>query len=312
MKTQQYIAQLLYRYQCVTVPGFGAFLTELLPAQIDTASNSFYPPKKAVSFNSFLKNNDGLLANHISLQEKISYENAVQNIQKEVSLWKSALQNGQPLQLQNIGTLTLNHEANLVFESTGSVNYNTGSFGLNSFISPSIKRESVFASTEIPVEETEIITLVPEAKRNYGYLKYAAIFVVGLGTVGFFGNEYNNQQILAETQLVQAAVQKDVQQKIQQATFFIESPLPNVTLTVKEEKLPYHIVAGAFREESNAQRIFMRLSNSGFKAKRLAKNRFGLFPVLYGSYATYAEAQQALSDIHKTQSQEAWLMIDKN
>jgi len=34
MKIEQYISRLLYRYQCVTVPGFGAFLTEIQPAQL--------------------------------------------------------------------------------------------------------------------------------------------------------------------------------------------------------------------------------------------------------------------------------------
>ena len=44
MKIEQYISQLLYRYQCVTVPGFGAFLTEFQSAQLDENSHSFYPP----------------------------------------------------------------------------------------------------------------------------------------------------------------------------------------------------------------------------------------------------------------------------
>ena len=51
MKIEQYISQLLYRYQCVTVPGFGAFLTEFQSAQLDENSHSFYPPKKMISFN---------------------------------------------------------------------------------------------------------------------------------------------------------------------------------------------------------------------------------------------------------------------
>ena len=46
MKIEPYIAQLLYRYQCVTVPGFGAFLTEIQSAQLIESSNSFFPPKK--------------------------------------------------------------------------------------------------------------------------------------------------------------------------------------------------------------------------------------------------------------------------
>jgi 2',3'-cyclic-nucleotide 2'-phosphodiesterase (5'-nucleotidase family) len=71
MKIEQYISQLLFRYQCVTVPGFGAFLTEFQSAQLDENSHSFYPPKKMVSFNPFIKNNDGLLANHLAQAEKI-------------------------------------------------------------------------------------------------------------------------------------------------------------------------------------------------------------------------------------------------
>jgi hypothetical protein len=310
MKMEHYIGQLLYRYQCVTVPGFGAFLTEIIPAQINQEANGFYPPKKLVSFNSYLKNNDGLLASHISQQESISYENAVQNIQKEVSLWKNALENSQSLLLNNIGMISLNSEGSLVFENTGNVNYHTASFGLSSLISPIIKRETITLVIE-KQEEKEVTSLVPRANWRFNHAKYAAVLVTVLGTAGFFGNSYYQNQIVSETQLVQSEVQKAVQQKIQEATFFIQNPLPDVILTVKEQKLPYHIVAGAFREEKNAQRIFERLSNSGFKARRLEKNKFGLFPVLYGSYSTYTEAQNALSEIHKSQSPDAWLMIDK-
>ena len=80
MKIEQYISQLLYRYQCVTVPGFGAFLTEFQSAQLDNNSDSFYPPKKLISFNPFIKNNDGLLANHLAQIEKINYETASLNV----------------------------------------------------------------------------------------------------------------------------------------------------------------------------------------------------------------------------------------
>src|SRR2546428_13643386 len=97
MKIEHYIAQLLYRHQCVTVPGFGAFLTEIQSAQFNEASNTFYPPKKLISFNSYLKHNDGLLANHISLSEKIEYEVAIQKITEEVEIWKNSLENYQPI-----------------------------------------------------------------------------------------------------------------------------------------------------------------------------------------------------------------------
>ncbi|MGK4566649.1 SPOR domain-containing protein [Flavobacterium sp. 3HN19-14] len=211
MKIEQYIAPLLYRYQCVTIPGFGAFLTEIQSAQLNEESNGFAPPRKLVSFNSYLKNNDGLLANHISQIEKISYESAVQQIQKEVNLWKNALQNFQQISLNNIGDFSVNAEGNVVFDAANTVNYFTSSFGLTSFVSPFIKREIEkqfqIETLETTEEEIPVVQFVPE-KRSYSYLKYAAIFVIGLGTAGFFANNYYQHQIAVETQLVQTEVQK--------------------------------------------------------------------------------------------------------
>ena len=141
MKIEHYISQLLYRHQCVTVPGFGAFLTEMQSAHLHENTNSFYPPKKVVSFNSHLKNNDGLLANHISQIEKTTYENAVASIESEVVIWNSIIQVNERFTLKNIGELHMNSEKNLVFTPSENINYLKDSFGLNSFVSPAVKRE---------------------------------------------------------------------------------------------------------------------------------------------------------------------------
>lgn len=309
MKTEHYIAQLLYRYQCVTVPGFGAFLTEIQPAQLVKSTNTFYPPKKVISFNSHLKNNDGLLANHIAQAEKIKYEVAVQNIAKEVSLWKNALLNQQNIVLNTVGTLHLNTSGTLSFEASSQVNFNTESFGLNSFVSPLVTREILEKIPEATI--TEPIVFVPEIQSSSksSYLKYAAVFILALTAAGSIGYKIYDTKVNDEIRLVQTEVQKDVQNKIQEATFFIENPLPNVTLTVKEEKKAYHIVAGAFSSASNANKQLKMLEAKGFKAKLLDRNKYGLVPVLYGSYSTYAESQVALKAIHKTESREAWLLI---
>lgn len=314
MKIEQYISQLLYRHQCVTVPGFGAFLTEIQSAHMHEKTNSFYPPKKLISFNSHLKNNDGLLANHISTIEKTSYENAVASIESEVVIWKSILQVNEKFSLKNIGELSLNSEKNLVFTPSENINYLTESFGLNSFVSPSIKRE-ILASQEqktekVPVaKKSEPILFIPEETRNRPYLKYAAVFILALSVAGSIGYKLYQDRIEEETLLVEKAVQKQVQNKIQEATFFIENPMPSVTLTVKEDKFSYHVVAGAFRKEENADKIYNELTGMGFKARRIAPNKHGLFPVLYGSYATYAEAQQAMEDIHQSINPDAWLLV---
>ncbi|RYD88284.1 MAG: SPOR domain-containing protein, partial [Sphingobacteriales bacterium] len=148
MRIEKHIAALLYRYQCVTVPGFGAFLTDVRPAQLDGATHTFYPPKKVVSFNANVKNNDGLLANHIALQEKISYTEAVAQINEAVTNWKQSLDNLDILSLKNIGDLGLNAEGSLVFTPANSTNYLAEAFGLSTVVSTGIKREIYKAEAE--------------------------------------------------------------------------------------------------------------------------------------------------------------------
>jgi nucleoid DNA-binding protein len=309
MNIESYIAQLLYRYQCVTVPGFGAFLTEIQSAELIESSNSFFPPKKMISFNAYLKNNDGLLANHIAQAEKTSYEYAISAIQYEVFNWKKALQENGLFSIKNVGNFSLNADKNLIFTPYDQTNYLTSSFGLSAFVSPMVKRE-IFEQKIEALEEKEVIDFIPERRRTSTYLKYAAVFVLGLGLTGAIAYPVYQQQIANETIIVEQSVQKQVQNKIQEATFFIKNPIPAVTLTVKEEKMSYHIMAGAFRDERNAQKKFEQLSSQGYKARRIPQNKHGLFPVLYGSYATFAEAEKAKQEIQKTENPDAWVLVE--
>jgi len=312
MKIELYIAQLLYRYQCVTIPGFGAFLTEIQSVKLNESTNSFSPPKKMIAFNSNLKNNDGLLANHIALAEKTSYDYAVSAIKYEVFNWKKALEENEFFSIKNVGDLHLNADKNIVFTPYDQTNYLTSSFGLAPFVSPLVKRE-IFEKEIEAIEEKATITMISEETKTANpYLKYAAIFVLGLGIAGSVGYPMYQNQIASETIIVETAVQKQVQNKIQQATFFIESPVPAVTLSVKsdkEMKMPYHIMAGVYREEKNANKTLRILSRLGYDAKRIAPNKNGFFPVLYGSYTTFAEAEKAKKEIHEKHNPEAWILI---
>lgn len=313
MQIEKHISDLLYRYQCVTVPGFGAFLTETVSAHVTGSASSFFPPKKVVSFNANVKNNDGLLANHVALQEKMSYELAVIKIGDVVNEWTYLLQNRNRVVLKNIGEISVNNEMNWVFEPANTVNYLTDSFGLSSFVSPEITREVLKQEVEA-LEEKAPIIFTPERKRDYSYLKYAAVFVVMLGVGGFGYKTYYDQQIETKTLAVQKNVQEKVQQQIQEATFVISAPVEAVELNVAptvEEKMPYHLVAGAYRSEENANKAVAELKADGFEnAKMLPLNKHNLYPVVYSSFKTLDEAQSERKTIQKTHNAEAWLLIE--
>lgn len=313
MQIEKHISDLLYRYQCVTVPGFGAFLTETVSAHVTGSASSFFPPKKVVSFNANVKNNDGLLANHVALQEKMSYELAVIKIGDVVNEWTYLLQNRNRVVLKNIGEISVNNEMNWVFEPANTVNYLTDSFGLSSFVSPEITREVLKQEVEA-LEEKAPIIFTPERKKDYSYLKYAAIFVVMLGAGGFGYKTYYDQQIETKTLAVQKNVQEKVQQQIQEATFVISAPVEAVELNVAtpvEEKIPYHLVAGAYRNEENANKAIAELKAAGFEnAKMLPMNKHNLYPVVYGSFKNLTEAQTERKNIQKSHNAEAWLLIE--
>jgi len=317
MKIETYIAQLLYRYQCVTVPGFGAFLTEIHSAQLNESTNSFFPPKKMISFNSQIKNNDGLLANHIASAEKTSYGFAVSAIAFEILNWKKELEENGILQLKNIGELRLSKDNNLIFTPNQQSNYLTSSFGLSPFVSPLVKRE-IFEKQIEEINQKPTIDLYTDTnkKSSNPYTKYAAILVLALGITGSIGYPLYQNQIATQTLVVESAVQKKVEHKIQEATFFIQNPLPAVTLSVDTPKalenksLSYHIIAGAFRSEQNAKKAYNELIKEGYEARMLGENKHGLFPVLYGSYATMIEAEKAQIEIRKAENPDAWILIE--
>ena len=326
MKIEKYISELLYRYQCVGVPGFGAFLCEWQSAQVIAAQNSFVPPKKVISFNSHIKNNDGLLANHIALQEKISYENAVSKIQTQVVFWLEKLENKESLVLENIGEIFSNSEHNFVFKPNTAINYLTDSFGLAGFNSPEIARENqiqteiaseVAPQIETPVsvdttEEAETPVIPLNGKnRTKNWMKYAAAVAIfaSAGTYGY--KMYFDYTIEQQTSIVEKTVQEKINQKLQEATFVIPNPINAVDLTLEASYTEkYHVVAGAFRSKQNAIKAMNDLISKGFEAHLLMENKYGLIPVAFGSFSNLTEAQNLKIQIKAKDSVDAWLLID--
>jgi hypothetical protein len=309
MQLETYISDLLYRYECVTIPEFGAFLTQPVSATIDQANNTFYPPKKAVSFNEQIQTNDGLLANYIADVEKIPFEIANKKIAKRVKILKSYLTQGETLTFKNIGEITFNSEGKILFEPSYHLNYLTDAFGLSQFASLSVTRE-VYKKDVETIEKVIPIAVSPEKRKSKPYLKYAAVAVIALTLGGLVASNFYVNQIEAHNQLAQEEAAQQLDNKIQQATFNL-NPLPAITLKVTKHKGNYHIVAGAFRIEENCDKKITQLKADGFSPRKIGANRYGLHEVVYASYEDRVEALMALRTIKKTHNKDAWLLVKK-
>ena len=309
MQLETYISDLLYRYECVTIPDFGAFLTQNTSATINEESNTFYAPKKVMSFNEQIQKNDGLLAHYIADIEKIPFESANKKIAKRVKILKSYLTQGETLTFKNIGEITFNSEGKILFEPSYHLNYLTDSFGLSQFVSPKVTRE-VFKEDVEAIEKVVPITVTPEKRKAKPYFKYAAVALIALTLGGFVASNFYTNKIEQHNQIAQEEATKLLDTKIQQATFNL-NPLPAITLNVTKQTGNYHIVAGAFRIEENCNKKIAQLKADGFSARKIGVNKYGLHQVVYGSYETGKEALNAIREIRKNHNKDAWLLVKK-
>lgn len=310
MQLETYISDLLYRYECVTIPEFGAFLTHRISAKIQNDTHTFYPPKKVVSFNEQLQNNDGLLANYIADVEKIPYEFAVKKIAKRVKTIKSYLRQGETITFDSIGDVSLNTEGSITFEPSNYLNFLTDAFGLSQFNSIELTRELYKEQAEA-LEEVIPIAVTPEKRQAKPYLRYAAVALIALTLGGFGASQFYNTQVQTHNQLAQEEADAALESKIQEATFIIENPLPTIILNVNKQSGNYHLIAGAFRNEENALRKIDQLKAKGYYARTIGENKFGLHQVVYSSYEDRVEALQALRDVKRDHNRDAWLLVKK-
>jgi len=317
MALTNYISDLLYRYECVLVPEFGAFLTQNHNAVIDVTTNVFLPPRKVISFNEQLKQNDGLLANHIVGVDQCSYAEAVEKITEYVTGIKGKLVTGEAVLFAKIGYFSLNIEGKLQFSPLEEVNYLTSAFGLQSTYKSPVLREE-YKEEVVVLEEKSPIAFIPETrvKAKRSYLKYAAVAVVAIIASGAFGNKVYTDQ-MDEVNAHNSEVDNQIERMaVQRASIFDINPIevPEVTFNVGVEKKQvgnYHIIAGAFRFEENADKKIEQLQEAGFSAKKIGQNKYGLHQVVYASIVDKVEALSTLRSIKKSHNPNAWLLVKK-
>ena len=292
------IYDLLYNNDCVIVPEFGAFVLKSHSAYIK--NNTFYPPRKVISFNAMLDENDGLLVKHISTSRNISYKKALKTINDETQSLKNELSADKKIKIDPLGYIELSSEGNLVFYPKESINFESNSFGLTSFskqpILKSVKKDASFktASTTTPV------------------LRYAAIFIALIG-ISYFGY-FNYSNYLDNERIKNIAIAQDqILQNVQAATFNIgELPTINLKVTAPIEntnKIYFSVIAGSFRSKVNAEKHLNNLISKGFKASYTAINPRGLFRVAYARLDSRKKAYSLIAEI-KENGEDAWLLIE--
>ncbi|GIS05932.1 MAG: hypothetical protein CM15mP109_06880 [Candidatus Dadabacteria bacterium] len=278
------ISHLLHSNDCVILPNFGAFVLKSKSAYIE--ENEFFPPSKYVSFNSMLKDNDGLLAKFISEERKISYKKSLKLISDEVKVLNEKLSEDLIFDTEYLGIFELKEKNTLIFNPDFSINFDSSVFGLNSFV----RKPIINISSKRTADKSQFDT--------NNLLRYAAIFIsiLGLSYFGYFNyNNYLNNEKLKNI----AIAQEKILENVQTATFNLgDLPPINVNVKapiVKDNSTYYSVIAGAFRSRRNAEKHLNTLIINGYQASYTSVNPKGLFRVAYARLKTRKEAADLIS-----------------
>jgi nucleoid DNA-binding protein len=99
---EKYIAELLENNNRVIIPDFGAFIVK-------------QGEKKSITFNEFLKFNDGLLVNYVADKENIDKNEATAKVKTYAEELRANLKKGDKIKITDLGILHLDDKGRITF-----------------------------------------------------------------------------------------------------------------------------------------------------------------------------------------------------
>ncbi|MBN2175969.1 MAG: SPOR domain-containing protein [Bacteroidales bacterium] len=328
MQIASYISKLLYSFDCVVIPEFGGFIADYSPARIHPVSHTFYPPSKSILFNPKLTRDDGLLIHNIATDKKVTYEQIKKELEGDVNILREQIQKGEKVLLEKVGILYQDKEGNILFNPDENINFLEDAFGLPTFISPPVVRDSVQRRLEKKFVDRKPVPANEKQSRKINWAYLAIIPVVFIfswfifsggfknkdvqqsGVVTLNDSDQNNtaipqgDELLSEISTAGITPLKDLNFTELKA----EKTEESMSLLVKEPGPKYYIIGGAFQFEDNAEKLVADLRKKGYTAQRAGQNDNGLFMVCYYNTEDKSEALVNLAIIRRNDNPSAWLL----
>ena len=311
---EHYISELLFLHDCVILPNFGGFVGNPQSAKLNKITGVLAPPSKQILFNTNLKTNDGLLINHVSHQEEITQELAKQEVISYSTKITNKLTSSRVLHIDKIGLFTIGVEGNIIFLQDRVNNYSLDSFGMKETHNKAVVREAI-------IEEKLAANIINIRKKSYSpkvFLRAAAVIIplIALSYISITQqdkinnvytqmaslNPFENNVITGPMTEVIPEVKIEVQlTPILEVIEEKEEVVPIITL----QKTTYYIIAGAFADKKNANKMLEKLKKWNYNTKLVPGG--SLLRVSYSSFTNKTEALIALHEI-KQENSDAWLL----
>jgi len=331
----KYISELLFDHDCVILPGVGGFLTNYSGARIHPIKHSFQPASRTVVFNSNLRTNDGLLIDYVSRAQSISYQQASLLVNEYAAQCNRELEAGKTVAFNNIGRCRMGKERNIIFDPDMGSNYLADAFGLPSFVSPAIKRETVRQRLE---KQLTPKPSAPKEEKNrnlrpvIGWAAGIAIPIAAAVLLYMYtptimdglGNSYASFVPTVKFNTSEPAKKPgEINKNAEFVDFRVIPEKPSATAEPEPEKaseaLPeaveisvikkYQIIVGAFSREANAAKYVNELRSRNYNAGIIGKSSNGLTRVSISGFDAKKDALSMLRQVRTDENPSAWLLV---
>ena len=316
------IKELLVLHDCVIFPGLGGFVAQYASSSISDDNLIFKPPFKQILFNKNLTNNDGLLANSISKEWGISYEESVEKISSLLFKINNEIKTNKQFSFEGIGILyevngILNFKQqseNLLLESFG-----LRSINMNDFLSHSsegkiisiksksdvkqiIKNWSVAAAVIVLLFYSVWIPLKTNLFNRDSDFSYSDL------NPFTFSKKGPSQEIKSNlVHKVPLSSENIVSKSLIKSKKEIKKPI-SISLNNKTKSFSYEVIIGSFEEEKNAKNLIKKLRKKSFKARQLPFFK-QLFRVSAGKFSNKKNAVEYQKQIKKKLHISSWILI---
>ena len=320
---EKYIRDLLFDHECVIVPGFGGFLTHYVSADIHPITHKFQPPSRRIAFNENLKNNDGLLVEAVSSNEKISREEATSLLENFIKNINDSLSKKKFAELKDIGRFFYNTENHLEFEPDLSINYLEDSFGLPELIFKPVERKSITMNKPVKAgkpakKAVNDMDADGEPKKSNAALIIIPIILLVLGGAMTFLYFNQDNATLAsinpfvifnkedKAEVKPEPVKEEVTQ-VDSSQFVSEETRGNEIITSQTGR--FFIVAGSFKNRENAMKLREKFENESVNASLIepyGKKKY--YRVTIADFDSKEAAKTKLGELEAQYGKSLWIL----
>lgn len=324
-----YIADLLYEYDSVNVPGLGGFQSRYQPADIDQVQGKLHPPSKRLDFNENLVVDDGLLVNYIKEKHQLTYAEAERAVEEYVRGVKAAIEKREIVVFPRVGRLYKDYENKVQF-LPDNTNFNTEAFGLPTVqfypVSHGQKTAAAAtgsASTATVSGQSGQSTSAAIADWFQSYLPYIAavsIIIVGIGIFLFLrdrgGAEAGKEEIPASRINKKPSMEEsgddvaslddpeDINDMENEAAD--PNPLDTEGSTPRPGQKYAIIAIGLFGNEANVNNLTEKIFKAGYQAYTEQAGRLTRVGVRV-NYSSERELDRVLEDVRNQFDSDAFV-----